>query len=206
MRFIFARHGESTANTAKIISNRNDEHGLTAVGIQQAEALAKRLKKEQIVHLYTSPILRAQETSRILAEILDVPVMIEDALRENDCGSLEGRGDETAWATLIEIFQAWMQGQQREVGIGGGESFDDISRRFVPFIQDLVRTTRGQSGSLLLVSHGGVLYTMLPVLLGNITHEIAGQRVMTNTSIIIADEEGGELICREWCGERVGIS
>jgi len=74
----------------------------------------------------------------------------------------------------------------------------------VPFIQNLVQTTCGQSGSLLLVSHGGVLYTMLPLLLENITHEFAGSRIMTNTSIIIADEEAGKLICREWCGESVG--
>ncbi len=85
----------------------------------------------------------------------------------------------------------------------GGESFNDISKRFVPFIQNLIQTTQGQSGSFLLVSHGGVLYTMLPLLLENVTHAFAGRRIMTNTSIIIADEEDGKLICREWCGERV---
>ena len=203
MRFIFARHGESTANTARIISNQNDAYGLTALGILQAESLAERLKTEEIICLYTSPLLRAQETSRILAEKLAVPVIIENALRENDCGSLEGRGDETAWATLIDGFQAWMKGERRDIALGGGESFDDITRRFVPFVQNLVRTTRGQSGSLLLVSHGGVLYTMLPLLLENVNHEFAGSRIMTNTSIIIADEEEGKLSCREWCGEKL---
>jgi probable phosphoglycerate mutase len=203
MRFIFARHGESTVNTARVISNRNDAYGLTVLGIQQAEALAERLKPEKIVRLYTSPLLRAQETSRILAEKLEVPAIIADALMENDCGSLEGRADETAWAAFIDVFQAWMKGERRDIAIGGGESFNDISERFVPFIQNLIRTTQGQSGSLLLVSHGGTLYTMLPLLLENISHAFAGGRVMTNTSIVIADEEDGKLICREWCGERV---
>jgi broad specificity phosphatase PhoE len=203
MRFIFARHGESKANTARIISNRNDSFGLTAVGIQQAESLAERLKTEQIIHLYTSPILRAQQTSQILAEKLDVPVIVEDALRENDCGSLEGRGDETAWAIMIEHFQAWMQGTRRDIALAGGESFEDITKRFVPFVQSLILETSGQGGSLLLVSHGGVLYTMLPILLENVTHEFAGSRIMTNTSIIIADDREGKLICREWCGEKL---
>jgi probable phosphoglycerate mutase len=203
MRFIFARHGESTVNTARVISNRNDAYDLTVLGIQQAEALAERLKPEKIVRLYTSPLLRAQETSRILAEKLEVPAIIADALMENDCGSLEGRADETAWAAFIDVFQAWMKGERRDIAIGGGESFNDISERFVPFIQNLIRTTQGQSGSLLLVSHGGTLYTMLPLLLENISHAFAGGRVMTNTSIVIADEEDGKLICREWCGERV---
>jgi broad specificity phosphatase PhoE len=203
MRYIFARHGESTANTAKIISNRDDTYGLTAVGIQQAEALAERLSTEKIIRLYTSPILRAQETSRILAGKLIVPAFIEDALRENDCGSLEGQGDEKAWASFIEIFQDWMQGRRRDVAIGDGESFNDISKRFMPFMQRLMQESRGMQGSILLVSHGGLFYTMLPSLLENITYEFAGSRIMTNTSTIIADQEDGKLVCREWCGEKL---
>ena len=187
MRFFFTRHGESYANTARVISNRDDAYGLTPLGVQQAETLADRFVTENIVRLYSSPLLRAQETSRILAEKLGVPVIIEDALRENDCGALEGRGDETAWADFIEIFQAWMQGKNRDIKIGGGESFDDITHRFTPFINNLVHETHGQNGSLLLVSHGGVLYTMLPLLFENISHEYAVARIISNTSIIIAD-------------------
>jgi broad specificity phosphatase PhoE len=203
MRYIFARHGECTANTQKIISNRDESHGLTETGIQQAENLVVRLAAEKIVCLYTSPILRAQQTSRIIAEKLNLPVVIEDALRENDCGSLEGRGDEEAWATMIELFQAWMQGKRRNVKMSGGESFDDISRRFMPFMHGLIQETQGKPGSILLVSHGGLLYTMLPLLLENVTFDFAGSRIMTNTSIVIADEMDGLLYCREWCGEQV---
>ena len=33
---------------------------------------------------------------------------------------------------------------QGHVAMGGGESFDDITKRFVPFIQSLVTETQGQ--------------------------------------------------------------
>jgi broad specificity phosphatase PhoE len=203
VRYIFTRHGESTANVQKIISNRDESHGLTETGIQQAEALADRLSTENIIGLYTSPILRAQQTSHIIAEKLNLPVVVEDALRENDCGSLEGRGDEEAWAVMIELFQAWMQGKRRNETMAGGESFDDINRRFMPFMHGLVQESQGKPGNILLVSHGGLLYTMLPLLLENISFEFAGSRIMTNTSLVIADEQDGLLYCREWCGERV---
>jgi len=187
----------------KIISNCDESHGLTETGIQQAEALADRLSIENIIGLYTSPILRAQQTGRIIAEKLNLPVVVENALRENDCGSLEGRGDEEAWATMIELFQEWMQGKRRDVAMAGGESFEDITKRFMPFIKELIQKSQGKPGSILLVSHGGLLYTMLPLLLENVTHEFAGSRIMTNTSLVIADEKDGLLFCREWCGERV---
>jgi broad specificity phosphatase PhoE len=203
VRYIFTRHGESTANVQKIISNRDESHGLTETGIQQAEALADRLSTENIIGLYTSPILRAQQTSHIIAEKLNLPVVVEDALRENDCGSLEGRGDEEAWAVMIELFQAWMQGKRRNETMAGGESFDDINRRFMPFMHGLVQESQGKPGNILLVSHGGLLYTMLPLLLENISFEFAGSRIMTNTSLVIADEQDGLLYCREWCGEHV---
>jgi broad specificity phosphatase PhoE len=203
VRYIFTRHGESTANVQKIISNRDESHGLTETGIQQAEALADRLSTENIIGLYTSPILRAQQTSHIIAEKLNLPVVVEDALGENDCGSLEGRGDEEAWAVMIELFQAWMQGKRRNETMAGGESFDDINRRFMPFMHGLVQESQGKPGNILLVSHGGLLYTMLPLLLENISFEFAGSRIMTNTSLVIADEQDGLLYCREWCGERV---
>jgi broad specificity phosphatase PhoE len=66
-----------------------------------------------------------------------------------------------------------------------------------------VQESQGKPGNILLVSHGGLLYTMLPLLLENISFEFAGSRIMTNTSLVIADEQDGLLYCREWCGERV---
>jgi broad specificity phosphatase PhoE len=203
MRYIFARHGESTTNVQKILSNHDESDGLTEKGIKQAEDLATRLSTEGIVRMYASPILRAQQTGRIVADKLNLSMITEDALREGDCGSLEGRGDSEAWAVYIKTFTDWMKGENREVAIAGGESFQDISDRFMPFMQGLIKEFHGKDGSLLLVSHGGVLYTMLPLLLKNISYEFVGTRMMNNTSLMIAEEKDGSLFCREWCGERV---
>jgi broad specificity phosphatase PhoE len=203
MRFIFARHGESTTNTERVISNRNDEHGLTETGVQQAKTLASRLSAEKVVRLYTSPLLRARQTSSILAKALNAPVLVEDALREFDCGDLEGRGDESAWNEFLELFQDWLAGKRREVAMCGGESFRDISGRFMPFMMGLMQANLGTEGSLLLVSHGGLLYTMLPLLLENITFQYASSRIMTNTSIVIAEEREGRMFGLEWCDERI---
>ena len=65
MRIYFARHGESQANLLHEISNRGLKHGLTRRGREQAVALADRLQNLAVTHIYSSPLLRAIETSVI---------------------------------------------------------------------------------------------------------------------------------------------
>jgi broad specificity phosphatase PhoE len=67
MRIYFARHGESQANLLQEISNRGIRHGLTPKGRAQADALAVGLDGQKIVQIYSSPLLRAVETSAIVA-------------------------------------------------------------------------------------------------------------------------------------------
>src|SRR5215510_3422657 len=94
MKIYFARHGESEANLLHEFSNRGVKHGLTQKGRAQAAELAVELAAKPILRIYSSPLLRATQTAGILAEALGLEVEVTDALREYDCGVLEGRADE----------------------------------------------------------------------------------------------------------------
>ena len=87
---------------------------------------------------YSSPMLRAIETSVIVANRLGVEYEVTDALREFDCGSAEGRADEAAWQMWHALFDDWTVHQRWERRMVGGESFYDVRDRFVPFIDGLV--------------------------------------------------------------------
>ena len=91
MRIYFARHGESYANTLGEMSARGLKHPLTPVGRQQALALAKRLRPSKINRIFSSPILRAIETSVLIANELGIEYEVTDALREYDVGILEDK-------------------------------------------------------------------------------------------------------------------
>ncbi|MGB8253716.1 MAG: histidine phosphatase family protein, partial [Anaerolineaceae bacterium] len=133
----------------------------------------------------------------------NIPLIIAEELREFDCGTLEGRGDPDAWKAFLDIFQDWLQGKKWRVCMAGGESFSDIARRFFPFIEGLRKKFNGQEGSLVLISHGGLLYTMLPLILENVSYEYAGGTIIGNTGVVVAEELHGSLICREWCGKHI---
>ena len=80
MNIIFVRHGESKRNAKIVNSDKNS--GLTEKGKKQTEALGKRLKKYKISVIYTSNLLRAKETGKIISKILGIPV--KESLQELD--------------------------------------------------------------------------------------------------------------------------
>ena len=82
MRLYFVRHGESTANLLWEFSNSGFKHPLTEKGIEQARAVARSLSGLQVEQIYSSPVMRAVQTAQILAESLQAPLEITEALRE----------------------------------------------------------------------------------------------------------------------------
>ena len=203
MRIYFARHGESQANLLHEISNRGLRHGLTRKGREQAEGLARRLQGIPIAHIYSSPVLRAIETSVVLAHRLDVDYEVTEALREYDCGVLEGRSGEDAWRGWQDLFDAWVVHHEWERRIEGGESFYDIRDRFVPFIEELVNRYKGTETHVVCVAHGGLYWMMLPVVLNNVTPELISRYGFEYTACIVAEWRSTGLFCVEWNGHPV---
>jgi broad specificity phosphatase PhoE len=202
MRLYCARHGESEANTLDVISNRGLMYGLTDTGRQQAAALAARLKDIRFVRIYSSPLLRAIQTAEIVSHELGVPYEVADALREYDCGSLEGQSFQAHWDDYLRLFRDWQAGQW-DSHFEGGESLLDIQARFVPFIEWITREC-GEADNILLIGHGGTLLGVLPTMLTNIDHVFAYRHHLGNTDVIIAEARPEGLVCLAWCDATLG--
>ena len=202
MRISFTRHGESEANVLHEVSNRGLRHGLTRKGREQAVALAHRVRGSPITRIYSSPLLRALETSVTLAHQLDSDYEVVDALREYDCGIIEGRSDEASWQSWQELWDAWVKHKQWERRIEGGESFYDVRGRFVPFIENLIQQYQRTDANLLCVGHGGLYWMMLPLVLKNVNTEFIAERHGFPYGTLIVSEWSPEgMVCREWSGE-----
>ena len=175
MRLYFARHGESEANVLREISNRGQQHRLTEKGQQQAQASAAELLPAAITAIYTSPLLRAVQTAEILSQALGVGFEVTDALREYDCGILEGTSGPETWGTFWALREAWWPGRHGARRIEGGESFLRHAgalravHRWI-FWQQTINATR----TLVLIGHGGLYLSMLPLVLVNVDFEFAG--------------------------------
>lgn len=203
MRLYFVRHGQSEANVLHEISNRGQRHPLTDLGRQQAAALAERLRDAGIVRLYSSPLLRATQTADILAQGWGIDYAVTDALREFDCGVAEGRADKEAWQLWHWVVDEWFAGHW-EARIEGGESFNDVRGRFVPFVDGLVERYGEDSGVIVLVGHGGLYMTIFALALGLVDSLWLETQSLGNTGIIEVEPRGGRLALVSWDGATPG--
>ena len=87
------RHGEAAAK-----SNEADDPGLSALGREQAMAVAERMRAFGPLALVSSPLARAQETAAPLAEIWRRTPVIEAAVREVPSPPGQDRG---AWFNRV---------------------------------------------------------------------------------------------------------
>lgn len=201
MKLLFTRHGESQANIERIISNRDLAHPLTARGKAQALTLAEQLLTEGIVAIFASPILRARQTAQIISEQLGLPFSVHDALREFDCGIIEGLGTAEAWAAHETVIAAWADNDYAQ-RIPGGESFLDMERRFVPFVKQLIAQHGDRTGAILLISHGSLLHHMLPQVLDNIDRAFVRQHPLCNCACVRAVVTLAGINCVDWDGHK----
>jgi broad specificity phosphatase PhoE len=201
MKIYFVRHGESEANVLRVISNRGWVHPLTEKGRQQARDLADRLRQVGIAKIYTSPLQRAVQTAEILAQTLGIEFEITDALREFDCGIAEGRLDAEAWKLHAGVTQAWAVHHRWESRIPGGESCLDLRARFLPLVNSLLEEGTDGSKNYILIGHGGLYFSMLPMVLVNLPPKFEG--AFPNTGYVLAETRPEGLVCLEWCGTKI---
>jgi len=200
MRFYFTRHGESEANVLREHSNRGFRHPLTAKGRAQAATLARKLEGVSVARLFTSPLMRAVQTAEILSDALGVRYEVTDALREYDCGVLEGRSDEAAWQMHFAVFGDWVYNGHWERRIEGGESFLEIRDRFVPFVERLAEEYRESPANVVLVGHGGLHCCVLPLVLPNADFDFAIEHALGYTGYVVAETRPEGLVWVEWEG------
>jgi 2,3-bisphosphoglycerate-dependent phosphoglycerate mutase len=200
MKLYFVRHGESAANILHEFSNSGLKHPLTEKGIQQAQALAHSLAGLHVEQIYSSPVLRAVQTSQILAESLHAPMQTTEALCEWSVGIYEGTTDPHGWELHRQVTEDWIFRQKLDSKMPGGESFLEIQARFCPFMDELVHTSEDPDCNLILVGHGGLYGTMLPVIFRNVDYTFASQHGMPYTTYAVAETRPDGLYCRTWFG------
>src|SRR5215210_2317333 len=146
-RIILARHGETDWNRERRWQGHSDRP-LNDTGRDQARALASELAGRPISAVYSSDLLRAHETARIVAEQLGLDVVTVPGLRERRFGSWEGLQD-------VEV-------ERRFPGVRGppdAEPRDDMARRVLDSLEAIAAGNQGRT--VLVVSHGGPIRAVL---------------------------------------------
>ena len=156
------RHGEAWCNVDDIVGGPRGCRGLTEQGAQQARALADRFATEaEIVDvLYSSPRLRARQTAELVADMLGLPVRVDDGLRDQDFGDADGEPRST-------LYCGFPGNPILEPGRAPAPGAEPWSAYVARVRRTLHRLSRIHSGQrLMLVCHGETVNAAHHVFLG----------------------------------------
>lgn len=114
-----ARHGQTEWNVLGKKQGQLDSP-LTAGGIEHARQQGLALRGRGVEQIYSSPLGRALRTAQIMSEVLDVRVVIIDALAEVHHGEFAGLTEDQL---ALDAHWAMRREQLYEWTFPGGESY-----------------------------------------------------------------------------------
>jgi broad specificity phosphatase PhoE len=135
MRLLLARHGETEWNRLRRIQGISDLE-LNETGRRQAEALARDLSNLSVYAVYTSPLKRARDTARLIAEPHGLEVITLDGLREMDAGEVDGLTYQEMRTHYRDFFEKWMQ-DCSTVRPPGGCTLEEIQEQAWSAVQEM---------------------------------------------------------------------
>jgi len=149
------RHGQTDWNLARRIQGATDIP-LNDTGREDARRAAAVLAGEAHDAIYASPLVRAQETAQIIAGELGLGTPATTrGLRERTFGEGEGM----LVADYLSTWGDWVS------PVPGAETLDEVRDRALDSLERIVRDSRRRSApraeSIIVVSHGGVIRSLL---------------------------------------------
>ena len=159
---VLIRHGESQWNLENRFTGWVDVP-LTPKGEEEARAAGEKLKTFQFDCAFTSGLKRAQNTLRIVLEVIGqttIPITQDKALNERMYGELQGLNKtETAQKFGEEQVKIWRR--SFDVPPPGGESLKDTAERVLPYYESQIRPALEAQKTVLVVAHGNSLRSLV---------------------------------------------
>ena len=150
---LLARHGETDDNVPPQRMQGWRDVSLNDRGREQAHELARAVRAEAPVALWTSHLARARETAEIVGAELGLELRVDERLAESRRGSWEGRLVDEIAREEPDAWAAWRRAGASFRFPGGGESLVEHLERVSAALDDVA------AGPLpaLVVCHGGTI-------------------------------------------------
>jgi probable phosphoglycerate mutase len=182
IRLILVRHGQSTANATGVWQGQLD-YPLSDLGREQAAGAGRSLRGTPLDAVYSSPLLRASETARILAReaLYAGEIALLDGLQERHGGTLQGKSWADQERENPEFARKFLSlPEEKRWFLVGAETDEEILARFGESVDEMLARHEG-GATVLAVSHGGVMRAYLRAVFGD--GVLPGRERLPNASI-----------------------
>lgn len=147
---IFLRHGQAENNTKRILAGRTEGVPLTKIGIEQAEQIGKYLKPIDISAIYSSPIERANNTAKIVAESNSIDYKLDERLTELDMGKFTRMPYDEIFAKHGNVFLKFYSNDPI-ISKYNVETFPHVQKRVMDMLDYTIK--KHDQENVLLVTH-----------------------------------------------------
>ncbi|WP_433665336.1 histidine phosphatase family protein [Nocardia sp. CA-128927] len=161
-------HPESTHHIDGLVGGWYDSP-LTPAGLRAAAAIAESLRAAIPAHaeveLYSSDLQRAAQAAEVIGELLHVPPVLDQRLREKSCGEAEGKPQDWLRQRFVTP-PAVGERMGHHDGISGSETMGAFGER-VYAAMDAIQSS--DCAHQIVVTHGGAItfavasWTRLPI-------------------------------------------
>ncbi|MDE1725211.1 MAG: histidine phosphatase family protein [Thaumarchaeota archaeon] len=182
---LFLRHGQAKNNVERILAGRSKGFPLTDVGVQQAENIGNFLRPFNISKIYSSPIERAEQTAKIVANKVGLDCIIDQRLTEIDMGSFSGMHYDEMFAKHGNVFLKFYQGHPI-VETNGIETFENVKKRVLDAVSQY--SQKHGNETILFVTHMDPIKSMISTILQP-KPELLYEMIIRNASLTILKNE-----------------
>ena len=151
-QLLLVRHGTTDANVRVpyILQGSSIDLPLNDNGRRQAQQVAEFLAAFPVKHVYSSPLQRANETARSIAERHRLNVTQIAEITECHVGLWEGKDWDTIARETPEAYRLFHDDPATHPYLGG-ESYTDVLRRSLPTFERLLQQHLGET--IVVVAH-----------------------------------------------------
>ena len=185
------RHGETDQNKQRKLQGQSD-FPLNEYGRQLAEATRDGLADVAFDCAFSSPLIRALETARIIIGDRKIPLIEDGRIQEIGFGDYEGLccGRE-GYNIPDKHFQYFFDAPEKYQVPPNGESFEEVIARTGDFWLELTGKPEYRDKTILVATHGCALKALLANIRPTEIKDFWGEGVHKNCAVTIVKATDG---------------
>lgn len=161
MKIYIIRHGETDWNVTRQLQGATDIP-LNEKGVALAKVTAEGLADIPFDCVFTSPLMRAKETARIIIGERQIPLIEEERIKEISFGIYEGLSCSKEHYTVPDPdFMNFFRQPDKYIPPEGAETIDSLCERTTAFLRELAENKDYEDKTILISTHGAATKGLL---------------------------------------------
>jgi 2,3-bisphosphoglycerate-dependent phosphoglycerate mutase len=198
-RLVLLRHGESQWNLENRFTGWVDVP-LSPRGVEEAKNAGEKLKGFTFDRAFTSVLIRANETLRLVLEAIAqtaIPIEKDKALNERMYGELQGLNKaETAKKYGDDQVKIWRRSY--DVKPPGGESLKDTAERVLPYYETKIKPCVLKGETILIAAHGNSLRALVMQLEHLSKEQVLELNIPTGAPLLYELDNSGKVLSHRY--------